>query len=128
MEDNNYQFNGEISFSLVSKKEDEATSEMPIKKGMLNPYGVVNAGAIIWFADVNASLLVTDNLNPKEGEKGFPLAININANLMRNRREGKFIAVSRYIKKGRTVTVVNTVVKDEDGNVMADVTSNHVLA
>jgi len=128
MEDNNYQFNGEISFNLVSKKDDEVTSKMPIKKGMLNPYGVVNAGAIIWFADVNASLLLLDSLKPEEGSKGFPLAININANLMSNRRDGAFIAVSTFIKKGRTVSVINTTVTDDQGKVIANITSNHVAS
>lgn len=119
---------GEIRFSLVSKSKDEATAEMPIDKGILNPFGVVNAGAILWFADVTASLLLLEDVNLEEGMQGFPLAINLNANFVGNRKEGKFIAKSTYVKKGRTVSVVRTLVTDSSNALIADVTSNHVLS
>lgn len=118
---------GEIAFSLISKTEVEVQSEMPITKGILNPYGVVNAGAILWFADVTASVLLMEG-NPSEGMAGFPLAINLNANLTGNSRTGKFVATSQYIKKGKTVSVVNTKVTDEAGKMIADVTTNHVYS
>ena len=78
---------------------------------MLNPYSVVNA---------------LDSLKPEKGSKGFPLAIN--ANLMSNRCDGAFIAVSTFIKKGRTVSVINTTVTDDKGKVIANITSNHVAS
>ena len=118
---------GEIAFELVSQTDEEVITEMPITNGILNPYGVVNAGAIIWFADVTASVLILGNTGPQTGMKGFPLAININANLMGNAREGKFIATSRYVKRGRTVSVVRTVVKDGE-KIIAEISSNHVLS
>lgn len=119
---------GEIRFSLVSKSKDEVTSEMPIEKGILNPFGVVNAGAILWFADVTASLLLLEGVNPEEGMKGFPLAINLNANFTGNSRSGKFFAKSVFVKKGRTVSVVRTVVTDSSNSMIADITTNHVLS
>lgn len=119
---------GEIQFELVSKSPEEVIAQMPIDKGMLNPYGVVNAGAIIWFADVAASLLVLEGSLMEEGMKGFPLAININTNLMSNRKSGTFVATSLFVKRGKTVTVVRTQVTDEDDKLIAEVTSNHVLS
>ena len=118
---------GKIKFEIILKSDEQVVSEMPIEKGMLNPYGVVNAGAIIWFADVTASILLFEGSElPEKGMKGFPLAINVNANLIGNSREGKFIATSSYVKKGRTVSVVRTEVVSEAGKVIADVTTNHV--
>ena len=121
------QYKGDIAFELISKSNEQVVSKMPITKGVLNPFGVVNAGAIIWFADATASLLLLDS-NPVEGMSGFPLAININTNLMGNASSGTFIATATYIKKGNTVSVVNTIVKDLDGKTMADITSNHVAS
>lgn len=120
------EYNGNIRFTLISKTCEEVATQMPIEKGILNPFGIVNAGAIIWFADVTASMLLLENTEPQEGMKGFPLAININANLVGNAKSGHFLATSNYIKKGRTVSVVHTVVTDEKHNVIADVTTNHV--
>lgn len=117
---------GEIRFSLISKSAEEVVAEMPIEKGILNPFGVVNAGAIIWFADVTASVLLLESVNLEEGMKGFPLAININANLTGNASDGKFIAKSTYLKKGRTVSVVRTTVTNLEEKIIADVTTNHV--
>ncbi len=117
---------GEIRFSFISKTTEEVVAEMPIEKGVLNPFGVVNTGAIIWFADVTASVLLLESGNIEEGMKGFPLAININANLTGNASNGKFIAKSTYLKKGRTVSVVRTIITNLEEKIIADVTTNHV--
>lgn len=119
---------GEIKFTLLSQTEDVVTAEMPIQKGILNLFGIVHAGAILWFADVAASVLVIGKTMPTEGMKGFPLAINLNANFTGNNKTGKFLAKSEFIKKGRTISVVRTQVTDTEANIIADVTTNHVLS
>ena len=117
---------GHIKFTVIERSQNEVISEMPIQPGILNPFGTVNAGAILWLADVTASVLVLEGVNPEEGMKGFPLAININANLLGNNKSGAFIARSSYIKKGRTVSVVKTIVTDTSGKLIAEVTTSHV--
>ncbi|MEN0035475.1 MAG: PaaI family thioesterase [Cellvibrio sp.] len=117
---------GHIKFTVIERSQSEVVSEMPIQPGILNPFGTVNAGATLWFADVTASVLVLEGVNPEEGMKGFPLAININANLLGNNKSGAFIARSSYIKKGRTVSVVKTIVTDTSGKLIAEVTTSHV--
>lgn len=57
---------GSIKFSIVERSADRVVSEMPIIAGMKNPYGGVHAGAILWFADVTASILV---LGPAEASQ-----------------------------------------------------------
>lgn len=83
---------GHIKFTVVERSLDEVISGMPIQPGILNPFGIVNAGATLWLADVNASVLVLEGINPEQGMKGFPLAININANLPGNNTAGTFVA------------------------------------
>jgi 1,4-dihydroxy-2-naphthoyl-CoA hydrolase len=117
---------GHIKFTVIEKSLDEVISEMPIQPGILNPFGTVNAGATLWLADVNASVLVLEGVSPEQGMKGFPLAININAHLLGNNKAGAFVAKSNYLKKGRTVSVVKTTVTDTSGKLIAEVTTSHV--
>ena len=93
-----------------------------------NPYGSVHAGAILWFADVAASVLLIGSTQASEGMQGFPLAISLSANLLGNQTEGVFKAVSTIVKRGRTVSVVRTMVYGAGEKLIADVTTNHVLA
>lgn len=119
---------GHIDFTITERTPERVTAEMPITSGIKNPFGTVHAGAILWFADVAATVLSMDAATATEGMKGFPLAISLNANLLGNQKEGVFHAVSTFVKKGRTVSVVRTVVTGADGKSIADVTTSHVLS
>ena len=121
-------FEGKIEFYVVEQNPKQVISEMPIQPGVLNPYGVVNAGAILWFADVTATILVLGSPLASEGMAGFPLAITLNANFVSNQKEGTFRAVSTFVKKGKSVSVVRTVVYGKSDRLIADVTTNHVAA
>jgi len=122
------QVNGQIGFTITGRTAEEVTAEMPITDGIKNPFGTVHAGAILWFADVAATVLAMDAATATEGMKGFPLAISLNANLLGNQKEGVFHARSAFVKKGRSVSVVRTVVTGTDGKAIADVTTSHVLS
>jgi 1,4-dihydroxy-2-naphthoyl-CoA hydrolase len=120
---------GKIEFQVVERIPERVVSEMPILPGVRNPYGVVNAGAILWFADVTATILVMGpSAIPAEGMAGFPLALTLNANLISNQKEGTFKAVSTFVKKGKRVNVVRTMVYGKSDRLIADVTTNHVAA
>jgi uncharacterized protein (TIGR00369 family) len=119
---------GSIEFTILEQEPERVISEMPIQPGILNPYGVVHAGAILWFADVTATVLAMGSTQAREGMTGFPLAINLNANFAGNQRAGKLRAVSSFIKKGKTVSIVRTTVFGEGDKLIADVSTNHVAA
>jgi uncharacterized protein (TIGR00369 family) len=120
---------GNIEFYVVEQVPERVVSEMPILPGIKNPYGVVNAGAILWFADVTATILVMGpSTLPSEGMAGFPLAITLNANFVSNQKEGAFRAVATFVKKGKRVNVVRTIVYGKSDRLIADVTTNHVAA
>jgi len=121
-------YQGSIEFTVTERGPDRVVSEMAIAAGIRNPFGVVHAGAILWFADVTATLLVIGDAIPAEGMKGFPLAINLSANFLSNQPEGVLTAVASFVKKGRTVSVVRTEVRGVDHRVIADVTTSHVLS
>ncbi len=121
-------FEGSIEFSIVEHTEDRVVSEMPIRAGIKNPFGVVHVGAILWLADVTATVLIMGSAQASEGMKGFPLAITLNANFIGNQTDGMFKAVSSFVKRGHTVSIVRTLVHGADEKLIADVTTNHVLS
>ena len=118
---------GSIEFTILEQEPEQVISEMPIQPGILNPYGVVHAGAILWFADVTATVLAMGSTQAGEAA-GFPLAISLNANFVSNQKAGKFRAVASFVKKGKTVSVVRTTVFGENDRLIADVSTNHVAA
>jgi uncharacterized protein (TIGR00369 family) len=120
---------GNLEFQVVERTPERVVSEMPILPGVKNPYGVVNGGAILWFADVTATILVMGpSALPTEGMASFPLAITLNANFVSNQKEGTLKAVSTFVKKGNRVNVVRTIVYGKSDRLIADVTTNHVAA
>ena len=119
---------GSIEFTIVEQSAEKVVSHMPVTDGIKNPFGVANAGAILWFADVTASVLVLGEVEPSPGMKGLPLAISLNANFLSNQSEGSFTATAIFVKKGRTVSVVRTTVAGAGGKLVADVTTSHVLS
>ena len=121
-------FEGSIEFSVLEQTEERVVSEMPILAGIKNPFGVVHVGAIIWLADVTATVLVMGSAQVSEGMQSFPLAITLNANFIGNQTEGMFTAVSSFVKRGRTVSIVRTLVYGANEKLIADVTTNHVLS
>jgi 1,4-dihydroxy-2-naphthoyl-CoA hydrolase len=119
---------GTIEFTIIDQKPEQVIAEMPIQPGILNPFGVVHAGAILWFADVTATILAMGSTQANEGMSGFPLAISLNANFAGNQKAGKFRAVASFVKKGKTVSLVRTTVFGENDKLIADVSTNHVAA
>jgi len=117
---------GRIEFQVVEQTPERVISEMPIQPGIKNPYGAVHAGAMLWLADVTATVLAMGSTEFSEGMSGFPLAITLNANFASNQREGKLKAVASFVKKGRTVSIVRTSVFGENDKLLADVTTTHV--
>ena len=119
---------GNIEFAILDQTPAQVISEMPIQSGILNPFGVVHAGAILWFADVTATVLAMGSLDFAEGMSGFPLAINLNANFLGNQKSGRLRAVSSFVKKGKTVSLVRTTVYGENDKLIADVSTSHVAS
>ncbi len=119
---------GAIDFTITEQSPKQVVAEMAIQEGIKNPLGVVHAGAMLWFADVAATVLVMGTGTAEEGAKGFPLAISLNANFLGNQKEGSFRAVATFVKKGKSVSVVRTAVTGADEKLIADITTSHVLS
>ena len=119
---------GELEFFIEERSADCVVSRMPVIPGALNPFGTVQAGAMLWMADVTATVLAIGSAKLGEKGQGFPLAININANLLGNQRGGDIFAEARFVRKGKSVTVIRTRVTGDKGRLLAEVTTTHVPA
>lgn len=119
---------GAFDLSVTEFDAERVIAEMPITDGIKNPFGTVHAGAMLWFADVAATVLVRGGGSVTEGMQDFPLAISLNANLPGNQSTGTFKALSTFVKKGKTVTVVHTVVLGANVKLIAAVTTSPVLS
>ena len=118
--------NGDIEFTLVEQSADRVVGTMPVLPGILNPFGVVHAGAMLWFADVCATVLTFGTTEVTPGVTGFPLGLGLNALILGNQKGGTFTATSEFVKKGRAVSVVRTSIVGDDGRLIADVTTSHI--
>ena len=119
---------GNIEFFIESRSETAVVSRMPVTPGIQNPFGSVQAGAMIWLADVTASILVLEAHGIGENGKGFPLAVDIHTTLVGNLRDGEIKAEAQFVRQGRKVSVVRTRLTGENDKLLADVTSTHVPA
>jgi len=119
---------GKIEFFIEARNADCAVSRMPVAPGILNPIGRVQAGAMIWLADVTASALALEGQTIGEDGKGFPLAIDIHTALVGNQGDGEIRAEARFVHKGRNVLVIRTRVTGNGGRLLAEVTTTHTRA
>jgi len=119
---------GELEFTIEERREDCVVSRMPVIPGALNPFGTVQAGAMLWMADVTATALAIGSSELGKKGQGFPLAINVTASLLGNQRGGEILAEARFVRKGKRVTVVRTRITGDKGRLLAEVTTTHVPA
>ncbi len=122
------EYSHSLRFTIEERSAALARGRMPIADGMLNPFGTVHAGALLWFADVVATVCAIGDTTVGPDGKGFPLAVTLNAQLLGNRSAGELIAEARPVRRGKRLIVVRTEVKDADGALLLDVTTAHMPA
>jgi len=119
---------GSLEFFIEDRSEECVISRMPISKGMLNPFGTVQAGAMIWLADVTATVLAIGDTKIGPDGKGFPLAVDLHTTLLGNQKDGEIKAEARFVRKGKRVIVIRTRIIGNEGRLLAELTSTHVPA
>ena len=119
---------GRIEFSVEERHEDYVISRMPVSAGILNPLGVVQAGAMVWLADVTASVLAIGSREIGPEGKGFPLAVDLHVTLLGNQRDGEIKAEARFVRKGERLLVIRTRLTGKENRLLAEVTSTHIPA
>ena len=119
---------GNIEFYIEERTDEHVISRMPVKQGMRNPFGTVHAGAMIWMADVTATVMAIGNTEIGEKGQGFPLAVDLHTTLLGNQRDGEIRAEARIMRRGKRVIVVRTRVTGNEGRLLAEMTTTHIPA
>lgn len=119
---------GSIEFFIAERNADCVISRMPVNAGILNPFGTVQAGAMIWLADVTASVLAMEGEAIGDDGKGFPLAIDVHTTLVGNQRAGEIKAEARFVRRGQKVLVIRTRIVGNRDKLLAEVTTTHIKA
>jgi uncharacterized protein (TIGR00369 family) len=65
---------------------------------------------------------------PDATEFPFPLSIQISVSLLRNTDHGDVIAETRLVHGGRRLMVAESRITDEEGRLLATMTSTHLVA
>jgi 1,4-dihydroxy-2-naphthoyl-CoA hydrolase len=116
---------GDIFLALgvtpVELSEGRAVMKIPFGPNTSQLTGVFAAGALISLADISA----TAACGKKDGT--FPFSVQLSANLLRNTDTGAATAESIVVHSGKTMKVVETVVRDDDNHVLARVTTTHLI-
>ena len=115
----------------VEESAERVVMEMPYGANVRQGTGVFAAGALIQLADVAATMVCFQALNPDQVDDPtklpFPLSVQVSANLLRNTDHGKATVEARLVHKGRTLMVVESSVRDEEGRLLAIVSSTHIV-
>ena len=119
---------GSIEFFIEERNPEFVISRMPVSSGVLNPFGTIQAGAMIWLADVTASVLALEGHTIDDSGKGFPLAIDLHTTLLGNQRDGEIKAEARFVRRGQTVMVIRTRITGNNDKLLAEVTTTHTSA
>ncbi len=113
----------------IEATDEHVKMEMPYGPNVRQGTGVFAAGALIQLADVAATMVCFRAIDPT-GERDdvpFPLSVQISSNLLRNTDKGTATTTSRIVHKGRTMMVVGSDIHDDDGRLLATVTTTHVM-
>lgn len=118
---------GSIEFTIESRDGDKVVAKMPVADGIRNAFGTVHAGALIWFADVTATLCAVGDLNSiEEDGAGFPLAIDLHTVLTGNEKDGTLTATAVTTKRGKKLIIVRTELRGQTGRLIIEMTTTHL--
>lgn len=116
--------------TMIEVRDGYALAEMPLSEEVMQPTQVFHAGAIVVLADEAASAAAYGgSIEPGEhatSSKKFPYSVQLSVNLLTNDPIGPIRAESKVVRRGR-MTVVDTEVRNRDGQPMALMRSTHMM-
>lgn len=100
-----------LGIEVIEASKDRVVMSMPVDKRTHQPYGYLHGGASVLLAETVASLGATLHVDVNEKDV---FGMEINANHVRSKRDGKVFATGTPIHLGRTTQVWNIEIKDEN--------------
>ena len=117
-------FAGLVGVELVSESADQVVAELAWAEERCTTFGVLHGGALMALADTVGGYCAM--LNLPEGAGGTT-TIESKTNFLRAVRSGKVTATARPLHRGRTVIVVDTELRDEEGRLVARTTQTQAV-
>jgi uncharacterized protein (TIGR00369 family) len=111
-------FAAALGIEVDTASPEEVRGRMEWAEERCTAGGLMHGGALMSFADSLGAILAFLNLP----EGATTSTISSSTNLTRGVREGTVHAVSRPLHAGRTVIVVQTEMRDDEGRLVAQVT------
>jgi 1,4-dihydroxy-2-naphthoyl-CoA hydrolase len=99
-----------LDITLVSATKDRVVATMPIGPNHRQQVGYLHGGISVTLAESVASLGTVLNIDPT---RQMAFGLEINANHLRPKREGRITAVATPIHRGRTTHVWDVRLTDE---------------
>jgi len=107
-----------LGIELVSATTDEVVGRLRWREDLCTTGGVLNGGALMSLADNIGGICAFVNLPAGAGTA----TISSSTNFLRGVREGSVTATSQPLRVGRTVIVVETELRDDEGRLVAHTT------
>lgn len=108
-----------LGFTALSIDHGEAVVEMEVKQAHYNPMGTLHGGVLCTIADSSMGMAHASTLS--DGETSTTLELKIN--FLRPVFTGKLRAVGKVVKGGRTISLLESEVFDEEGRLVAKCSS-----
>ncbi len=107
-----------LGIEVVSARPEEVIGRLAWRAELCTAGGVVNGGALMSLADNMGGTCAFLNLPAGAGTA----TISSSTNFLRGVRDGHVTATSRPLRVGRSVIVVETELRDDDGRLVAHTT------
>lgn len=118
-----------MGIRLVEATAERTVMEMPFRPAVAQLTGLFHTGSLLTLADGAATVACLYALDPtgEQTDAPFPLAVQVSANLIRNTGSGNATAEAKLVHKGRTTMVVETAVRDDQGQLLVLATTTHLV-
>lgn len=100
--------------------EESVTLKANINEDSLNPYGIAHGGFIFGLGDTAMGILARE-------ENKEVLTLNANIDFLKPGSGKELIAKSEMIKNGKKIKVLKANIYNEEGKLIASMTSNYMV-
>jgi uncharacterized protein (TIGR00369 family) len=116
-------FAATLGMELVSATPEEVVGRLAWRDELCTTGGAMHGGALMSLADNLGGVCAYLNLPARAGTA----TISSSTNFMRSVREGHVTATTRPLRVGRTVIVVQTDLRDDNGRLVVQTTQSQAV-
>ena len=112
-----------LKMGVLEIRKGKSIIQMPFRKKLTHPYGIVHGGAIASLADSAVAMALIDLVKPSDRITTIEFKINFFTSVS----QGKLTAQAKIIYKGSKTAVGDVDVINEDGKLVAKVIATYMI-